>query len=158
MARLASHRIDWLNSDLLCWQPAIGNDMLSLMDGIEDVTIENQSGRPVRYIFDFSSHGLALAAEDARELAEFLLELTAAPSAIAIVSLDAETDIEAEQIFTGVLRAGGFEVQSFETAAEAEIWLHRFTSTCADEGRTCGPDCDQALTQACPALSRLRLN
>ncbi len=147
--------VSWINPSTLGLTAPESPDMCGLYDGFEALSERNLSGRPVRYVFDFSRGGIDLSPEEAVDLASFFLELTPSRTVIALVQEPGAPERAGERIFRAVLKGGGFAICGFRTRQAAQIWLDGFVSDCDAKGLVCGPACPHALTTACPAMPDL---
>lgn len=145
--------IDWINPGMLSLSLHGGLDTAGLFNAFEEVSERNLSGRPLRYLFDFSETGMPVTVEDALDLASFFLELTPSKTAIGLVSDCPLHPGSGESAFRRALRQGGFVVRVFSRRGSAETWLSRFVTSCDDKGLVCGTGCEFALTAACPAAA-----
>jgi len=144
--------IDWVNPGTLGLALRREFDTATLYDALEQVSERNISGRPVRYLFDFLETGMQVTPDDALDLASFFVELTPSKTAIAIASPDPANPDVGELIFRSALKGGGFLVSVFSSRDAATEWLSNFVTSCEEKQLQCGPECEFALSAACPAI------
>ncbi|WP_300527579.1 hypothetical protein [Maricaulis sp.] len=144
-------RIKWLNTGTLAMAVAKEQRSTDLFDAIGQISEQNRSGRPIRYLFDLSENGIPLSPDDAIDLASFFVELTPSKTAIALVSTNPDMPTLGETLFRAALRGGGFQVCIFARLETAQVWLSQFVTDCEKRDLVCSSRCQYVLTPDCPA-------